>query len=518
MVAQIAVIEETEPLLADESTVFAPARSQRKKFTILIICAIFVLAADIGTFISLAPETAILEQIICRNQGVLPVEADPARIGTLQGIGSDPCKSEAVQAELALVQGYKDTFEVLPSILLSLPYGVLSDHWGRKPVLYLGIVGILLGELWIRLVAIFSNVVPLRLIWMSGLFRIIGGGDQTLVTIALVMVADIFSEEERHSTEQIANALAQRSNHAWLMQYDYWIPYTLGYFIVIFGCIPVLFLPETLPEAKANKARWLDQANSTGREPSDVVDANAADNNVRIITKRSMWQEVADQVREFTDSTQVIWRNVGVCLLILSLLVAILSRSSSFVLLQYVSKKYHWSLARASLLISIRGIFTLLNFLVIMPGITFAATNYLNMHGPHRDHYITLGSGLLMTVGFLAVGLAPFPPLLVIGVVALSLSSAFPITARSLATSLVPPDHVGTLYSAITISQSIGILVAGPLFAYLFRIGLHLGGAWMGMPFLQAGLLAIIATVAVACVHVPAATCAAIEEEEQLLS
>lgn len=47
---------------------------------------------------------------------------------------------------------------------------------------------------------------------MSGLFRIIGGGDQTLVTIALVMVADIFSEEERHSTEQIANALAQRSN------------------------------------------------------------------------------------------------------------------------------------------------------------------------------------------------------------------------------------------------------------------------------------------------------------------
>ena len=157
MVAQIAVIEETEPLLADESTVFAPARSQRKKFTILIICAIFVLAADIGTFISLAPETAILEQIICRNQGVLPVEADPARIGTLQGIGSDPCKSEAVQAELALVQGYKDTFEVLPSILLSLPYGVLSDHWGRKPVLYLGIVGILLGELWIRLVGEWLN-------------------------------------------------------------------------------------------------------------------------------------------------------------------------------------------------------------------------------------------------------------------------------------------------------------------------------------------------------------------------
>jgi hypothetical protein len=34
---------------------------------------------------------------------------------------------------------------------------------------------------------------------MTGLFRIIGGGDQALVSIALVMVADIFSEEERYT-------------------------------------------------------------------------------------------------------------------------------------------------------------------------------------------------------------------------------------------------------------------------------------------------------------------------------
>lgn len=48
--------------------------------------------------------------------------------------------------------------------------------------------------------ALWSNVLPLRLVWLTGLFRIIGGGDQVVVSIALVMVADIFSEEERYAS------------------------------------------------------------------------------------------------------------------------------------------------------------------------------------------------------------------------------------------------------------------------------------------------------------------------------
>jgi MFS family permease len=36
--------------------------------------------------------------------------------------------------------------------VLALPYGVLSDRYGRKPILCLGILGIVLGELWVRVV------------------------------------------------------------------------------------------------------------------------------------------------------------------------------------------------------------------------------------------------------------------------------------------------------------------------------------------------------------------------------
>ena len=172
--------------------------------------------------------------------------------------------------------------------------------------------------------------------------------------------------------------------------------------------------------------------------------------------------------------------------------------------------------AQASLLISLRGIFQLVNYLVLMPALSFIAARYLNLHGKHRDYRLSQGSGILSIIGFAAMGLAPAPVLLICGLVILSLGSAFTITARSLVTSLVPPDHVGTLYSAIGISQAVGMFVAGPLFAYLFKLGMHLGNAWMGMPFLQAALFYLVATVAVWRVRISRSS--RDEEQEPLVS
>lgn len=36
------------------------------------------------------------------------------------------------------------------------------------------------------------------MVWLAAVFKIIGGGDQVLTAIALVVVADVFSEDERY--------------------------------------------------------------------------------------------------------------------------------------------------------------------------------------------------------------------------------------------------------------------------------------------------------------------------------
>lgn len=69
----------------------------------------------------------------------------------------------------------------------------------------------------------------------------------------------------------------------------------------------------------------------------------------------------------------------------------------------------------------------------------------------------------------------------------MALGAGFAINARSLATSLVRPTHFASINIALSISMSIGSMVAGPMLAATWHRGLVLGGAWLGLPFLVAG-------------------------------
>ncbi|KAJ5100024.1 hypothetical protein N7532_007025 [Penicillium argentinense] len=477
--------EETPLLATPNSENAQPPNNRLKKLLILVVCGIFILGADFGFFLSTAPQTAIFEQIICRNY---LVHSRDALNTTLPEVPGNPCKSEVVQGELAIVNGYKDTFEVIPSIILSLPYGVLADHWGRKPVLYLGALGMILGEIWVRLVAA-SEILPLRMIWLSGIFRIIGGGDQVVLSMAVAMVADVFSEEERstalfrlQSCAILAEILATPIS-AYLMTFDPWFPYLLGFIVILIGTLPTFFLPETLADAKSKMASH-SGSSGEGGEGTET-------------SKQPLLQAILHQISEFKHSIRFIWRDGNVCLLILITGFGVMSRQSTNILMQYASKKFNWSIGKASLLISLRGIFTLANFLVIMPSFNMILGKFFNLHGKHRDHRLSQGTALFTMVGFAIMAFAPVPGILIWGLAILSLGLGFLITTRSLVTALVLPSHIGTLYSALAISMSVGILISGPLFAYLFRIGMHLGNAWMGLPWLQASLIFGLVTIAI---------------------
>lgn len=78
--------------------------SARNAFTLTIAISALLMLADVTNLITLAPRMAIFEDIICSQH-----------YATLQDMaGVADCKIEPVQSELARVNGWKRTFNLIP--------------------------------------------------------------------------------------------------------------------------------------------------------------------------------------------------------------------------------------------------------------------------------------------------------------------------------------------------------------------------------------------------------------------
>jgi MFS family permease len=128
----------SEPSNAEEHSEDTPLLSseceslRRKPTRILITICTLLIVVDIAGYLAIAPQTKIFQDIVCAqyyNETVATVQIDDKR-----------CKIEPVQSQIALLSGWKDTFDQLPGIIFAVPWGIAADRFGRKPVLLLGIM------------------------------------------------------------------------------------------------------------------------------------------------------------------------------------------------------------------------------------------------------------------------------------------------------------------------------------------------------------------------------------------
>jgi MFS family permease len=82
--------------------------------------------------------------------------------------------------------------------LLAIPYGLLADRLGRKPTICLNIPGFALNCIVILIPLWFSDIFPLRTVWLSSLTWFIGGGPVVAFATLWTMLADVTTPEERY--------------------------------------------------------------------------------------------------------------------------------------------------------------------------------------------------------------------------------------------------------------------------------------------------------------------------------
>ncbi|PYI01625.1 MFS general substrate transporter [Aspergillus sclerotiicarbonarius CBS 121057] len=438
-----------------------------------IICLLVFLVMGIGTFISAAPQLRLFESIICQKY-----YQDSGGFPDASEIPEYLCKIEPVQAALAELVGWRAFFDNIPSLLLALPYGILADKYGRRLIMTLSFVGQLAGLAWV-LVACWLGL-PIKAIWLSSAFLIIGGGTTVAASVIMMVVTDSTPQIQRSQifmcfeaavllTELISPPLGSL-----LMNHSIWLPNLVS---CACGGVSILlswYMPETRHWA-VKKAHAEPEIPAT---PSEVP-SERPNGQKRVIALMNSLKE-----RLSVTTTQ---RNIS--LLILSFLVANFARDSMAFLLQYISKRYSWPIAKTAYMLSFRALAQLIHFMIILPWIDRTMRKRVETRPKEKDLYLARFSIIFMTIGFAALGFAPTIGLSMLGVAIYTVGTGFETFAQSLISSFINPTMIGALYSTLAMMQTTGSLLAGPSMSWAFRWGMELGGVWLGMPYLASAVL-----------------------------
>ncbi|PYH32759.1 MFS general substrate transporter [Aspergillus neoniger CBS 115656] len=438
---------ETTSLLAEHNELLVQPKSvTRRAQQVLFLACLIAVTVDIGNYISVAPQLQIFELNICQRLHPEVFDSNPG--GVLPSVVPSACKTADVQGELALLKGWMSTFDQLPGIILALPYGLMADRVGRKPVLFLSLAGCVLQEMAIR---------------------IFGGGSQIATSVAFTIIADVFPVEKR----------------AWLMSSNAWIPWMLGLACEFGSLFTILLLPETKPEPSVNPV------NDVQPETAGHLKLSSA----------FTWASVVHFVRsQFAQLHEFIGEYPSALVISLAFLFSSYGIEAVPFMLQYVSKRFSWSLAEASLLICVKGIINCFALMLVLPMATKILDRYLSP--VQRDLRVAIGCACLLMAAFGFMSMASHPAVFVVGVALVALGGGFSAALRSVGSALVGSSHVGLLNTTITLTQGVGLMISGPLLAGLFRAGMAWEGAWMGLPWMAGFILYAATILTVYCLQV----------------
>lgn len=87
--------------------------------------------------------------------------------------------------------------------------------------------------------------------------------------------------------------------------------------------------------------------------------------------------------------------------------------------------------------------------------------------------------------------------------VVFSLGCGFSAVVRSLLNAYVEAHHQAILNSLLALLQSVGLMIASPVFFEALRVGIDLGGGWIGLPFVLAAACGALATIFVFVFRLP---------------
>ncbi|KAI8673090.1 hypothetical protein NCS56_00774100 [Fusarium sp. Ph1] len=486
---------EGSPLLSNDlPRDLVPSKGFQRR--VLLMCLVSLFIVEVSEFITDPPQQKIIEDIICR--GYYPDHV-------LQ-IKDQRCKDNHVQKTLAMVRGWHLAFGMAVPILPQFPFGIIADKYGRRPVLFLSLLGDLLQTAWVMMVLYFPDVFSIWAIIPGSLFFLIGGGGPMAGAMVWTIVADVVPTAERtgvffrlFAASLLFNVMVNPIS-AWLLNYDPWLSMWIGLGFLIAGTLSVLLIPETL--------RFRQKADNRRRHgPGHEDDAEPEEHRHGVsLSKHSVLKQAWFTVKnDMQHVRRFIFASKTVIMLILTVATYLPIRVAyNGILLQYMTKRFNWEWSTATYISTVGVLSTVICLLVVLPVASHLlnGTSRFRSRPVNRDLVLARISLVFVSFGGLLMAFSGGPWLFIISLIITSFGHGFNALCRAVLNAVVEPHTIATLNTTITLIEMIMGLVAAPATSWLFSRGMDLGGAWMGLPFLaitglSAGVCVMMFTVRV---------------------
>ncbi|KIY03519.1 uncharacterized protein Z520_00210 [Fonsecaea multimorphosa CBS 102226] len=484
-------LAESAPLLAT-SPDNGDDGKQKDHSTLLWKIYMVVFFCNLGFQILQPAQTQIYETIYCSEwYRRHPIDLLPSPTGK---IPESYCKIGPVQTQISTLKGWYEFFAAAPGLVMAIPMGILTDAVGRRHLMILNITILCLGQVWVTFVTWFDGKIPLRAIWAGAGLNIVNGGIIVTELLFVCVLTDISPSDRVVETFFRSTAFGHFAKvlgpviAATLMRRDPWLAIYLGLALLGMTVMLVATVPETLHMQVAARN---DQAEGQGDQTTTTCADSRGDSIIR-----SRWRQLnlGRLIKIWSD-----WRLIFVALTYPFRLVCY---ALSDLLQRYVSDRYGWTLADATLVYSLQAVAAGLVLFTLLPWISARIDARFAFSTIQKNVVLARTSLFVLVVAYAVIGLAPNPAVMIIGLLIETLSTGFPATLRALAAALIDADDKGRVFSVLAIVETLSIMLAYPVTAALFNAGLDRGGGpWLGLPYDVISVAAALACVTMCLVR-----------------
>ncbi|GJC82700.1 efflux pump ustT [Colletotrichum liriopes] len=478
--------EETPLLAHDLPPTIAPTRAYQIK--VIGLAMAFIVIIEIGVYLQIPPSYQLMEEIICRKHY-------PDHIIS-QGEDDDVCKGALVQGELAMVKGWQASFDCAAPLLTSIPYGVIADKYGRRPVLSLAMLGITLEFLWMLQPLLWPDVLPLWTVWFGAVFQFIGGGAGMVQAMTWTMISDVVPISNLTAVYYKIIAVAFGGElvvaplSAYLLSKNPWLPLTAGMVLLILGaCLPP-FIPETL---ELRRAADEEVEQTFHRSENGTKDKRTLKEQIVFAVKNDMGHVYKFLIKSRRVMSLVAGFNLTI----------VVKYVKAEIMAQYVHNLFGWSWAKATLISTVSTVTNIVMLLAVLPALGWYITKRTGVHPLVRDLWLIRLTGVLLSLGCFMVAIAFAPWFFIAALIIFSLGTAYTNICRAVLNAIVEPHTIGTLNTTISWVEQMSLLVSAPIISGLLKAGNAAGGVWIGLPYMAATIIAIGGTIIVFMYRLP---------------